>query len=74
VVGAPEAGVLLPERSAAAIADAVGELTARNVLREDTRRYAERFGWAATTAGQLELFARVLSAPSVSAQATLSHR
>lgn len=62
VVGAPEAGVLLAERSAAAIAEAVRELAVRNVARDGTRRYAERFGWAATTVGQLELFARVISA------------
>lgn len=74
MVGPPTTGVLLAERSAEAIAGAVRELAARNVSREAARRYAERFSWAATTAGQLELFARVLSGPRASAQATLSHR
>jgi glycosyltransferase involved in cell wall biosynthesis len=73
VVGVPEAGALLPERSAEAIVAAVRELVARNVPRDTVRRYAGQFSWAATTAGQLELFARVLSAPRASAQATLSH-
>ena len=74
VVTAPEAGMLLAERSAEAIAGAVRELAARDVSREGTRRYAERFSWAATTAGQLELFARAVSAPGAPVHATLSHR
>jgi teichuronic acid biosynthesis glycosyltransferase TuaC len=73
IIGAAAAGVLLAERSAEAIAVAVRELAARNVPREAVRRYAEQFSWAATTAGQLELFARVLATPRASARATLSH-
>lgn len=73
IVAAPEAGVLLAERSPHAIASAVRELTIRNIFREDARRYAERFSWAATTSGQLELFNRVLSAPPPFAQATTSN-
>jgi glycosyltransferase involved in cell wall biosynthesis len=74
VVTAPEAGQLLAERSAVAIAGAVRELVVREVSREDTRRYAERFSWAATTVGQLELFTRAVSAPRSSAHAILSDR
>jgi glycosyltransferase involved in cell wall biosynthesis len=74
VVTAPEAGLLLAERSAVAIAGAVRELVVREVSREDTRRYAERFSWAATTVGQLELFTRAVSAPRSSAHAILSDR
>jgi teichuronic acid biosynthesis glycosyltransferase TuaC len=74
VIGESAAGVLLSERSAEAIAGAVRELAARNVSGEAARRYAERFSWAATTAGQLELFTRVLSAPRASTEATMSHR
>jgi teichuronic acid biosynthesis glycosyltransferase TuaC len=62
VIAAPEAGVLLAERSAEAIARAVRELAVREVSREGARRYTERFSWAATTAGQLDLFTRVIAA------------
>ena len=61
VVAAPEAGVLVAERAPGALADAVRGLFARNPDRGATRRYAEGFGWGATTAGQLELFDRILS-------------
>jgi teichuronic acid biosynthesis glycosyltransferase TuaC len=56
VVASPAAGVLVQERSAAAIARAVEELLARPPLRTETRRYAEQFSWNATTRGQLDLF------------------
>ena len=62
VVAAPEAGALMAERSPEALADAVQSLFARYPDRGATRRYAEGFSWAATTEGQLELFARILSA------------
>jgi teichuronic acid biosynthesis glycosyltransferase TuaC len=60
VVAAPEAGLLLEERSAAGVADAVHALRANYPDRAATRRYAERFSWDDTTAGQLALFRRVL--------------
>ena len=44
-VQSPEAGLLLPERTAACLAAAVGRLRAHLPRREDTRRYAEQFGW-----------------------------
>jgi len=62
VVAAPEAGELMTERTPEALAQAVRRLFARYPDRGATRRYAERFGWGATTAGQLELFGRILSA------------
>lgn len=58
-VAAPEAGRLLRDRSAHGVAAAVRELLERPPQREATRRYAERFGWGATSRGQLELFGRV---------------
>jgi glycosyltransferase involved in cell wall biosynthesis len=61
VVSAPEAGVLMTERTPEAVAEAVQRLFARRPDRGATRRYAEGFDWRATTAGQLELFARILS-------------
>lgn len=66
VVSVPEAGVLIAERTPAAIAEAVQRLLARHTDREATRRYAERFSWAETTAGQLQLFGRIISAPAAS--------
>jgi glycosyltransferase involved in cell wall biosynthesis len=61
VVTAPEAGRLVAERSAPALAAAIRALLAQPPARAATRAYAERFGWEATTAGQIELFASVLA-------------
>ncbi|MBI1179239.1 MAG: glycosyltransferase [Alphaproteobacteria bacterium] len=60
VVAAPEAGVLIDERSARAIADGLARLFADPPDRAATRAYAERFSWDATTAGQLRLFERLV--------------
>lgn len=62
VVASPEAGVLMAERTPEALALAAKSLLARYPDRDATRRYAEGFSWAATTAGQLALFDRILSA------------
>jgi teichuronic acid biosynthesis glycosyltransferase TuaC len=67
VVAAPEAGLLMAERSAAGVADAVNALRANYPDRAATRRYAERFSWDDTTAGQLALFRRVLERQEVPA-------
>lgn len=64
VVAAPEAGVLMRERSYQGVADAVNALRAHYPDRGATRRYAERFSWDDTTAGQIRLFERVLAARS----------
>jgi len=61
VVTAPEAGVLMAERTPEALAVAVRRLFEHYPDRSATRRYAEQFSWDATTAGQLELFGRILS-------------
>lgn len=53
------AGRLVSERSPAAIAAAIRDVLAAPPARADTRANAERFSWDATTAGQLELFARI---------------
>jgi len=60
VVSAPEAGILIQERSAHAIAQAVNRLQSQPPARSATREYAERFSWEATTNGQIELFGRIL--------------
>ena len=62
VVAAPEAGVMMAERTPEALAQAVRRLFAHGPDRGATRDYAEGFGWGATTEGQLELFGRILSA------------
>jgi len=62
VVSAPEAGVLMAERTPEAVADAVQRLFARYPDRGATRRYAEKFSWEETTRGQLQLFERVVTA------------
>jgi teichuronic acid biosynthesis glycosyltransferase TuaC len=62
VVAAPEAGVLMPERTAQGIADALTTLRANYPDHAATRRYAEQFSWDATTQGQLDLFSKVLGA------------
>ena len=62
VVAAPEAGVLMAERTPEALAAAVRQLFANYPEHTATRRYAERFSWDDTTRGQLELFRRILSA------------
>lgn len=62
VVAAPMAGLLVEQRTPDALAQAVKYLFALAPDREATRRYAEQFGWDATTAGQLELFRRIAPA------------
>jgi glycosyltransferase involved in cell wall biosynthesis len=60
VVAAPEAGVLLAERTPQAVVDGVRRLFARRPDSAATRSYAEKFGWEETTRGQLQLFERVV--------------
>jgi teichuronic acid biosynthesis glycosyltransferase TuaC len=69
VVAAPEAGLLMAERSAAGVADAVRALRAAYPDRAATRRYAERFSWDDTTAGQITLFTRILAKQGAAAYA-----
>jgi glycosyltransferase involved in cell wall biosynthesis len=61
VVAAPEAGVLMRERSPQGVADAVNALRANYPDHAATRRYAEGFSWDDTSAGQLRLFREVLA-------------
>jgi glycosyltransferase involved in cell wall biosynthesis len=60
IIKAPEAGVLLPERTAGAIASAARALLVAAPPREATRAYAQRFSWQETTEGQVDLFSRIL--------------
>jgi teichuronic acid biosynthesis glycosyltransferase TuaC len=61
VVRTPAAGLIARENSADGIAAAVRGLFAALPAREATRAYAEQFGWDETTAGQLEVFRRVIA-------------
>ncbi|MDO8971777.1 MAG: hypothetical protein Q7U74_13875, partial [Saprospiraceae bacterium] len=56
VVAAPEAGLLMDERSAAGIVRAVAQLRGGLPQRQATRAYAEQFGWEPTTSGQIDIF------------------
>jgi glycosyltransferase involved in cell wall biosynthesis len=72
VVAAPEAGLLVQERTPAAIAAALRRLLSAPPTREATRAYAERFDWNATTAGQLRLFNEILGSASAAAGPALA--
>jgi len=62
VVAKPEAGIIMVERSAKAIADsALALFGPRRPTREATRAYASAFSWDATTKGQIDLFRRVIA-------------
>jgi glycosyltransferase involved in cell wall biosynthesis len=60
VVAAPEAGVLMDERTPQGVAAAVNALRANYPDRLATRRYAEGFSWDDTTEGQLRVFRQVM--------------
>jgi teichuronic acid biosynthesis glycosyltransferase TuaC len=55
-IHAPEAGLVIPERTAQAVAVAVAQVLDNLPDRATTRRYAEQFGWEETTRGQIEIF------------------
>ena len=61
VVRAPEAGLIVAANTPEGIAEAVRALLAGPPSRAATRAYAERFGWAETSAGQLAMFRAVLA-------------
>ena len=60
-VSSPAAGLVLEERSPQAIAAGVLRLLGSPRDRDATRAHAARFGWDETSAGQLEVFHRVLA-------------
>ncbi|MES2152918.1 MAG: glycosyltransferase family 4 protein [Pseudomonadota bacterium] len=60
VVTSPDAGVLMRERSASGLAEALGALRANYPSHQDTRLYAEKFSWDATTEGQITLFENII--------------
>lgn len=64
IVSAPEAGLLVDQRTPEAIADAIGTLLAAPPDRRATRQFAEAFSWDATTEAQLSLFSSFLATAS----------
>jgi len=64
LIGPPEAGRLIASRTPEALVETVRQLMADPPRRDATRAYAERFGWDATTKGQLELFREILASRS----------
>jgi len=61
VVASPAAGVLMPSLDAVGVAQGVKELFEKLPSRSETRAYAEQFGWAPTTEGQLTLFNSIVA-------------
>ncbi len=61
VIQSPKAGVLVKERTSTGLAGAIQGILADPPSRQETRAYAERFGWEATTEGQLRLFENILN-------------
>lgn len=62
VVAEAAAGVLMRERSTLGVEEAVHKLFAALPRRSDTRAYAERFSWQATSDGQRNIFDRIVTA------------
>jgi hypothetical protein len=60
VVQTREAGLIVDDNTPDGFAVGVRRLFAELPDREMVRRYASRFGWRETSAGQLELFRGVL--------------
>lgn len=61
IVAAPEAGMLLHERTTDALVSAMKALRVQTPDRAATRAYAERFGWAETCAGQRRIFSAIVN-------------
>jgi glycosyltransferase involved in cell wall biosynthesis len=60
VVQSPEAGVLIKERTASAIAEGVKWLFENYPSHQGTRKYAEQFSWEQTSNGLRKLFGRII--------------
>lgn len=74
VLAAPEAGILMAQRSAPGLAAACRQLFSALPERAATRAYAERFSWDDTSAGQLSLFREILAqAPAAVVGTTAAH-
>jgi teichuronic acid biosynthesis glycosyltransferase TuaC len=61
IVNAPEAGILMHDRTPQALCQAYVQLMANLPNRESVRRHAEQFEWGPITSGLLEIFRSVIS-------------
>ncbi|MDR0578267.1 MAG: glycosyltransferase family 4 protein [Candidatus Accumulibacter sp.] len=61
VVSCPEAGMLMRNRNAISLVDAINAFFLTPTKRKNTRIYAGRYSWESTTKGQLELFETILT-------------
>jgi glycosyltransferase involved in cell wall biosynthesis len=68
IITCTDAGLLLRERTAQALAQALQHLFANYPNRAATRGHAEQFSWAPTTIGQIQLFERVIKPRAVALQ------
>lgn len=68
IIATPEAGTVLPERSAVALASAIVNLVAAPPDVSQVRRYAEGFGWTETSQRQQRLFLTLASAQGAAPQ------
>jgi teichuronic acid biosynthesis glycosyltransferase TuaC len=59
IVHAPEAGRLMPERSAASLVQAAADLMQHTPTRAAVRACALGCGWHSTTAAQVQLFRQI---------------
>lgn len=68
VISTPEAGIVMSERSASAIAQGVTALLSAPPQRDQTRAYAESFAWADVARGLFEVFDDLRQAGGPNAQ------
>jgi glycosyltransferase involved in cell wall biosynthesis len=61
VMTAPEAGAMMKSRCAASVVESVFTLRKAEHSRDETRKFAERFGWDDTVQRQLALYEQVIS-------------
>ncbi len=61
IVNAPEAGILMQDRTPEALCQAYAQLMENLPSRKSVRRHAEQFDWAPTTCGLLEIFRSVIA-------------
>jgi glycosyltransferase involved in cell wall biosynthesis len=66
----PAAGVLMPALSAEGVVAGVNALFTALPSRDTTRRFAERYSWDETTAGQIQIFEEILSGRAATAPPT----
>ncbi|MBW8066965.1 MAG: glycosyltransferase, partial [Ferrovum sp.] len=61
----PCAGRLVQERTPEALSQAITDLFKAPPDRQDTREFARRFSWDETSEGQMALFQKILTRPSL---------